>query len=153
MAITTRGYEAKDFARLHRLDQDCFPPGIAYSKWSLRYYLSLPGADCLVAEDGKDLAGFILAEDHPPLGHIITLDVAEKYRRRGVGTRAVFPGWSCPACLSFGRREAQNESAEVGGLDAHAPRSGRFHGSGYESGLVAANHHAQSPDPVSGGDE
>ena len=86
MAITTRGYEAKDFARLHKLDQECFPPGISYSKWSLRYYLSLPGADCLVAEDGKELAGFILAEDHPPLGHIITLDVAEKYRRQGVGT-------------------------------------------------------------------
>ena len=86
MAITTRGYEAKDFARLHKLDQDCFPPGIAYSKWSLRYYLSLPGADCLVAEDGKDLAGFILAENHPPLGHIITLDVLEKYRHLGVGT-------------------------------------------------------------------
>jgi [ribosomal protein S18]-alanine N-acetyltransferase len=86
MAITTRQYEAKDFAQLHKLDQECFPPGIAYSKWSLHYYLSLPGADCLVTEEGKQLAGFILAEDHPPLGHIITLDVAEKFRKRGVGT-------------------------------------------------------------------
>jgi len=86
MAVTTRQYEAKDFAKLHKLDQDCFPPGIAYSKWSLRYYLNLPGADCLVAEEGKELAGFILAEDNPPLGHIITLDVPEKFRRRGVGT-------------------------------------------------------------------
>lgn len=86
MAIAIRGYEAKDFARLHKLDQECFPPGISYSKWSLRYYLSLPGADCLVAEKGKQIAGFILAEDHPPLGHIITLDVAEGYRRKSVGT-------------------------------------------------------------------
>ena len=86
MAITTRQYEAKDFAKLHKLDQECFPPGIAYSKWSLHYYLSLPGADCLVAEEGKELAGFILAEGHAPLGHIITLDVAEKFRRRGVGS-------------------------------------------------------------------
>jgi len=87
VAIAIRQYEAKDFTRLHKLDQECFPPGIAYSKWSLRYYLSLPGADCLVAEDGNQLAAFILAEDHPPLGHIITLDVAEKYRAQGVGTR------------------------------------------------------------------
>src|SRR5260370_23270046 len=86
MAITTRQYEAKDFARLHKLDQECFPPGISYSKWSLHYYLSLPGADCLVAEEGKAIAGFILAEENPPLGHIITLDVAEGFRRRGVGT-------------------------------------------------------------------
>ena len=86
MAIAIRGYEAKDFARRYKLDQECFPPGISYSKWSLRYYLSLPGADCLLAEEGKQIAGFILAEDHPPLGHIITLDVAEGYRRKSVGT-------------------------------------------------------------------
>jgi ribosomal-protein-alanine N-acetyltransferase len=86
MTVITRQYEAKDFAKLHKLDQECFPPGIAYSKWSLRYYLNLPGADCLVAEEGKELAGFILAEENPPLGHIITLDVAEKFRRRGVGS-------------------------------------------------------------------
>ena len=81
-----RQYEAKDFARLYKLDQACFPPGIAYSKWSLRYYLNLPGADCLLVEEGKELAGFILAEDHPPLGHIITLDVAENFRRKGVAS-------------------------------------------------------------------
>ena len=87
MTITVRQYEARDFGRLHKLDQECFPPGISYSKWSLRYYLSLPGADCLVAEEGKTLAGFILAEENPPLGHIITLDVAEEFRRKGAGTK------------------------------------------------------------------
>src|ERR1700739_1495088 len=86
MAIVTRQYDGKDFGRLHKLDQECFPPGISYSKWSLHYYLSLPGADCLVAEEGKQIAGFILAEKNPPLGHIITLDVAESFRRKGVGT-------------------------------------------------------------------
>jgi ribosomal-protein-alanine N-acetyltransferase len=84
--IALRQYEAKDFARLYKLDQACFPPGIAYSKWSLRYYLNLPGADCLVAEEDKEMAGFILAEDHPPLGHIITLDVSEKFRRKQIAS-------------------------------------------------------------------
>jgi len=32
------------------------------------------------------LRGFILSEENPPLAHIITLDVAEKERRRGLGT-------------------------------------------------------------------
>ena len=63
MGIVTRQYEARDFGRLHKLDQECFPPGISYSKWSLHYYLSLPGADCLVAEAGKAIAGFILAAE------------------------------------------------------------------------------------------
>ena len=86
MGISIRPYDAGDFAKLYKLDQECFPPGISYSKWSLRYYLSLPGADCLVAEDGSHLAGFILAEENPPLAHIITLDVAESYRRQRAGS-------------------------------------------------------------------
>ena len=48
--------------------------------------MNLPSADCLVAEEEKKLAGFILAEANPPLAHIITLDVAEQHRRKGVGT-------------------------------------------------------------------
>jgi [ribosomal protein S18]-alanine N-acetyltransferase len=85
--VAIRQYEARDFGALHKLDQACFPPGISYSKFSLQYFLNLPAADCLVAEDGKTIAGFILAESNPPLAHIITLDVAAKYRRAGVGTQ------------------------------------------------------------------
>jgi ribosomal protein S18 acetylase RimI-like enzyme len=32
------------------------------------------------------IAGFILTEENPPLAHVITLDVAEKLRRRGIGS-------------------------------------------------------------------
>jgi [ribosomal protein S18]-alanine N-acetyltransferase len=81
-----RPYEARDFAALYRLDQKCFLPGIAYSKWSLQYFLNLPVADCLVAEEGKHITGFILAEENPPLAHIITLDVAAEKRRTGLGS-------------------------------------------------------------------
>jgi ribosomal protein S18 acetylase RimI-like enzyme len=96
--VAIRQYEAKDFAALHKLDQACFPPGIAYSKFSLQYFLSLPAADCLVAEacraevrryKSNGVVGFILAETNPPLAHIITLDVAESHRRAGVGTSLV----------------------------------------------------------------
>jgi ribosomal-protein-alanine N-acetyltransferase len=86
MALTLRSYEPHDFASLHRLDQACFPPGISYSKATLRYFLTLASADSVVAVDGKKIVGFILSEENPPLAHIITLDVAEKERRHGVGT-------------------------------------------------------------------
>ncbi|MGH8101658.1 MAG: GNAT family N-acetyltransferase, partial [Chthoniobacterales bacterium] len=62
------------------------PAGISYSKTTLRYFLTLPSADCVVALDSNKMAGFILTEENPPLAHVITLDVAEPYRRRGVGT-------------------------------------------------------------------
>ena len=86
MGVVIRQYEGRDFAKLYKLDQACFERGIAYSKCSLHYFLSLPTSDCLVAEENKRIAGFILAETNPPLAHIITLDVEEGFRRRGVGT-------------------------------------------------------------------
>jgi [ribosomal protein S18]-alanine N-acetyltransferase len=86
MAVTLRSYEPHDFAALHRLDQSCFPIGISYSKTTLHYFLTIATADCIVAADGKQIAGFILTEENPPLAHIITLDVAEAHRRHGVGS-------------------------------------------------------------------
>ncbi len=86
MALTLRSYEPHDFAALYRLDQSCFPAGISYSKTTLRYFLTIPLADCVVAmEDGK-IAGFIVSEENPPLAHIITLDIEERHRRRGIAT-------------------------------------------------------------------
>src|SRR5882724_5275970 len=82
-----RQYESHDFAVLYKLDQSCFPPGIAYSKTMLRYYLAQPGAECVVATDAAKIVGFILTEENPPLAHIVTLDVAESHRRFGVGTQ------------------------------------------------------------------
>ena len=86
MPVTLRAHEPRDFTALLRLDEGCFPPGIAYSKTMLRYFLKLPSADGTVAEDGGRIVGFILTEENPPLAHVITLDVAESHRRQGVGT-------------------------------------------------------------------
>jgi [ribosomal protein S18]-alanine N-acetyltransferase len=86
MAVTLRAYEPRDFPALFKLDQACFAAGISYSKTTLRYFLDLPSAACIVAEDSGRVAGFILSEENPPLAHIITLDVADNYRRQGVGS-------------------------------------------------------------------
>ena len=86
MPVTLRAHEPGDFAALLRLDYACFPPGIAYSKTMLRYFLKLPSADGVVAEDDGKIVGFILTEENPPLAHVITLDVAESHRRQGVGS-------------------------------------------------------------------
>jgi ribosomal-protein-alanine N-acetyltransferase len=86
MAVVLRAYEPHDFAAVYRLDQSCFPPGISYAKKTLHYFLTRSSADCVVAVDEKRFAGFILSEENPPLAHIVSLDVAETYRRRGTGT-------------------------------------------------------------------
>ena len=98
MPITIRQYEPHDFAALYKLDQACFPPGIAYSKTMLRYFLAQAGAECLVAIDEAKIAGFILTEENPPLAHIVTLDVAESHRRHGAGSALL---WESEANLAF----------------------------------------------------
>src|SRR5260370_42198445 len=92
MPVTLRAYEPHDFPALHRLDQKCFPPGISYSKTTLRYFLTVPSADCDIAQMDGAIAGFILTEEHPPLAHIITLDVADAHRRRGIGSALLEEG-------------------------------------------------------------
>ena len=86
VSLAIRQYEPHDFAVIFRLDQSCFPPGISYSKTMLRYYLAQPGAECLIAADDGKIVGFLISEENPPLGHIITLDVTHSHRRQGVGS-------------------------------------------------------------------
>jgi [ribosomal protein S18]-alanine N-acetyltransferase len=86
MSVTLRDYQPHDFAAVFRLDQSCFPAGIAYSKTTLKYFLSLASADCVVATEGDRITGFILTEENPPLAHVITLDVAEAHRRTGIAS-------------------------------------------------------------------
>jgi ribosomal-protein-alanine N-acetyltransferase len=86
VSIAVRQSDPKDFPALFKLDQKCFPPGIAYSKTMLKHFLTQPGAESLVAVDDKTIVGFLLTEENPPLGHVMTLDVAEPYRRKGIAS-------------------------------------------------------------------
>jgi len=95
MPVTLRSYEPADFETLHTIDRACFAAGIAYSRRVLREFLTQPGADCLVAlsSDGVDgdraggaIAGFLISESEAAEGHIVTLDIVESERRRGIGT-------------------------------------------------------------------
>jgi ribosomal-protein-alanine N-acetyltransferase len=87
--ILVRPYVPGDFELLFRLDRECYPPGIAYTRRLLRWFLAQPGAFCLIAEAGADIAGFIIADAQGEDGHIVTLDVATAHRRCGVGSRLV----------------------------------------------------------------
>jgi ribosomal-protein-alanine N-acetyltransferase len=80
-------FQPGDFETLWRMDQECFPPGIAYSKEELKAYVRHRGAFTLVAMDsdqGKP-AGFIVVHAGPA-GHVITIDVIASARRSGVGS-------------------------------------------------------------------
>ena len=82
-----RDFKPQDFERLWQIDQQCFPPGISYSRQQLKVYVRRKGSFTLVAvgRDGATVTGFIVAYGGPS-GHIITIDVIAAARRSGVGS-------------------------------------------------------------------
>jgi [ribosomal protein S18]-alanine N-acetyltransferase len=82
-----RDSKPDDFETLWRIDQECFPPGIAYSRQELKIYIRSRGAFTLVAVHSLDktVAGFLVAR-RGATGHIITIDVVDTARRAGVGS-------------------------------------------------------------------
>ena len=96
-----RDFRHEEFETLWRIDQQCFAPGISYSRLELATYLQRPGAFVLVAgssqvdalsqassKDQPLILGFIMAETGSRgHGHIITIDVLPQARGVGVGSQ------------------------------------------------------------------
>jgi [ribosomal protein S18]-alanine N-acetyltransferase len=91
--FTLRDYRPADFEVLWNIDQQCFAPGIAYSKRELAIYIRRRGSFTLVAEiaetpnHSSPIAGFIVAEASRNIGHIISIDVLPDSRRLGLGSK------------------------------------------------------------------
>ena len=101
-----RDFRHDEFEDLWRIDQQCFEPGIAYSRMELVTYLQRSGAFVLVADaaevshtgtlgwaanqrrPGVAPVGFIVAETGSRgTGHIITIDVLPTARGAGAGSQ------------------------------------------------------------------
>ena len=87
VAFVIRDFTPEDFHPLWLLDQECFPPGLAYTKQQLKEYIRHRGAFTLVAAEANNgpIGGFIVVHGGPA-GHVITIDVARSQRRSGVGS-------------------------------------------------------------------
>jgi ribosomal-protein-alanine N-acetyltransferase len=104
-----RDFRQPDFEAVWKIDQQCFAPGISYSRLDMAEYLRRPRSFALVAESaentrliaaGKDptgnlakpatglMLGFIIAEAGTRGGgHIITIDALPEARKAGVGSQ------------------------------------------------------------------
>jgi ribosomal-protein-alanine N-acetyltransferase len=92
LAFRLRPAVHDDYPALFKLDQACFAPGIAWSKTELEYFLKYPGNLSIVAEnEAGRIVGFAIAgrqrRQGALLGRLITIDVDQALRRRGVGHR------------------------------------------------------------------
>lgn len=97
---TLREAQPADFETLWKIDQVCFPPGMAYSRAELVLYMRSRGAFTLLAEQQAEAAGFLVAGmPARRRGHIITLDVLPQFRRGGIGSMLLLAAESRLRCL------------------------------------------------------
>jgi [ribosomal protein S18]-alanine N-acetyltransferase len=100
-----RDFRAADFDRLWRIDQLCFPPGIAYSQMELNGFIMKRNAITLVGElepgeaalspeplpetpgNAVRVSGFVVSHSiRRKYGRILTLDILPEARRVGLAT-------------------------------------------------------------------
>jgi len=85
-SLGLRSFRPGDFERFYEIDQACFEPGVSYSREELARFLAHRNSRTWVAEQGADIAGFLIANrERPRVLHIVTIDVVAGWRRRGVG--------------------------------------------------------------------
>jgi ribosomal protein S18 acetylase RimI-like enzyme len=90
LSICIRRATSDDLETLHDLETECFTTD-AFTKDQLTYLLETPKGISLVVTIDNEIAGFIMGlilnHGEARTGHVYTLDVAVKHRRRGVGLR------------------------------------------------------------------
>ncbi len=82
-----RSFRPEDLQRLYEIDQACFAPGISYSLAELARFVGHRHSLTWVAEEAGEVVGFLVAHREPRrILHIVTIDVLEAWRRRGIGS-------------------------------------------------------------------
>jgi ribosomal protein S18 acetylase RimI-like enzyme len=89
--ITVQQATVRDLERLYDIERECFTAE-AFSKEHIAFLLEEPDSVGLVARINDEVVGFIIGLIHfaangTRAGHVYTLDVAMKHRRKGIGLR------------------------------------------------------------------
>jgi ribosomal-protein-alanine N-acetyltransferase len=91
--IKFRNYRAADLDAMFRLDEACFAEDFRFDVESMRAFAEGQGAVSVIAESDGELVGFLIVHLERTVvgrrGYVVTLDVAEKWRREGVAGRLV----------------------------------------------------------------
>lgn len=87
--LTLRTVTANDLQNLVDLESECFTTE-AYTERQIHDLLESPNAIAFLAKIDADIAGFVISQvedfENTKLGHIVTIDVAVKYRRKSIGS-------------------------------------------------------------------
>ena len=94
--VLYRSYEPRDLETIVELDAACFDQPFRFSKGAMRRFVEAENAWTTIAESGGEIAGLCIIHRQRAatvdLGYVVTIDVAEKSRRRGIGERLLADG-------------------------------------------------------------
>ena len=82
-----RGYQPTDLDAMFRLDELCFEEPFRFSQTAMRRFAESRKARAVIAESNGRLAGFAILHVEGRVGYVVTLDVDEEFRRRGLAAR------------------------------------------------------------------
>ena len=89
MAVIRR-YRPGDLEAIELVEEECFRPQDRYGPEVILYLTSLRGSVVLVAEEGGEVAGYAAGYLEPRwVGHIASVAVRPRFRRRGIGRALV----------------------------------------------------------------
>jgi len=82
-----RSFRPEDLRKLYEIDHACFALGISYSQGEMARFTGHRLSQTWVVEEAGEIVGFLIAKREPrKILHIVTIDVVEAWRRRGVGS-------------------------------------------------------------------
>ncbi|MBS7646247.1 MAG: ribosomal protein S18-alanine N-acetyltransferase [Candidatus Bathyarchaeia archaeon] len=90
MPIIIEDASIKHLDRLYEIEMECFKKE-AFTKQQIAQLLKSPNSISLIAKEDEHIVGFVIGmlfiEDSKPIGHILTIDVAQSHRRKGIGIK------------------------------------------------------------------
>jgi len=86
-SFVLRNYEASDLNSMFRLDEACFEEPFRFSHTAMQRFAESHKARTVIAESDGELAGFAILHVEGRTGYVVTLDVAEGFRRQGLAKR------------------------------------------------------------------
>jgi len=90
LVIIIKQATVKDLETLYKIERECFIKE-AFTKKQIENLLQNSNVISLIAQTNGENAGFIIGLTYPVnkvrIGHVITIDVAIKHRRKGIGIR------------------------------------------------------------------
>lgn len=90
MSITIQQATVKDLEPLCKIERECFAAE-AFTKKQIENLLQDSNSISLVAQINGENAGFIMGSiyitDKGRIGHVYTIDVATRHRRKGIGVK------------------------------------------------------------------